>query len=185
MSVIQLTWLALALVWIAFEARLAFLTRVKTATHHSDKTIWLVIVATIMAALALKQQHWWVLPIPLPIRQLLALSLFLTGLAVRGYALITLGRFFSTCIVLQQEHELITTGPYRLIRHPAYTGLLCAFAAAGLAMGDGLALLCLCLPITYILIQRINVEEQCLLGYFGNAYQRYQQHTKKLLPWLY
>ncbi|MDZ4151094.1 isoprenylcysteine carboxylmethyltransferase family protein, partial [Methylicorpusculum sp.] len=106
-------------------------------------------------------------------------------LALRASALLNLGRFFSTTVITHSEHQLIETGPYRWLRHPAYTGLLISFFAAGLAMGDMLALLVLLAPITFVLYQRIQIEEQWLLGHFGEAYTLYCLRTKALIPWLY
>jgi protein-S-isoprenylcysteine O-methyltransferase Ste14 len=63
--------------------------------------------------------------------------------------------------------------------------LLSSFFAAGIAMGDSLALLTLVCPIAYVLSQRIRIEEQWLSEHFGNVYDDYCLSTKKLIPWVY
>jgi protein-S-isoprenylcysteine O-methyltransferase Ste14 len=80
---------------------------------------------------------------------------------------------------------LIQTGPYRWLRHPAYTGLWLALLAAGLAMGDFLAWLCLTLPSFWGLSTRIRIEERMLQQQFLNDYQAYCKTRWRLLPGLY
>src|SRR5262245_52084901 len=63
------------------------------------------------------------------------------GIALRVWAVRTLGRFFRTVVVIQDHHQLISDGPYRLIRHPSYAGTLLTLAGIGLALGNWLSLL--------------------------------------------
>jgi len=190
MTSIQLFWLILGTTWAAIEIAIATKTRVQfTSTtqleYRSESLIWLVVVIALVAALWLKQQHLVTLPIAIFNRQIIAMVFFITGIVLRCYAVFSLGEFFSTTVITQDSHILIEKGPYRVIRHPAYTGLLSSFFAAGIAMGDGLALLILICPIAYVLSQRIRIEEQWLSKHFGNIYNDYCLRTKKLIPWLY
>ena len=103
-----------------------------------------------------------------------------TGIGLRWWAVRTLGRFFRTEVVIQPEHRLVTSGPYRLLRHPAYTGALLASAGLGLALGSWLSLaLCLLLPLAGYL-WRIRIEEQALLRLPG--YAEYAARTRRLIP---
>ena len=63
------------------------------------------------------------------------------GIALRVWAVRTLGPLFCTVVVIQDDHRLITTGPYRLLRHPSYAGSLLTLAGLGLALGSWLSLL--------------------------------------------
>lgn len=189
MNSIQILWLSLASLWSMVEIAIVIKTRKldedKPAAFRSAKWIWWAIIAALLMALAFKR--WQLVPIPLDYqpRQVIALLLFSFGLALRFYAIASLGRFFTTTAMVQDQHQLINHGPYRLIRHPAYSGLLTSFFAAGLAMGDGLALFSLCAPLAYALAKRIQYEESLLVGYFGQVYYDYCQGTKKLIPWVY
>jgi protein-S-isoprenylcysteine O-methyltransferase Ste14 len=190
MTSIQLFWLILGTTWAAIEITIALKTRVQFTTnaqfeYRSERLIWSVVVAALIAALWLKQQHFLTLPITVFNRQLIAMVFFITGITLRCYAVFSLGQFFSTTVITQDSHILIEKGPYQFIRHPAYTGLLSSFFAAGIAMGDILALLTLICPIAYVLNQRIRIEEQWLSEHFGHAYNDYCLRTKKLIPWLY
>jgi protein-S-isoprenylcysteine O-methyltransferase Ste14 len=190
MTSIQLFWLTLGTSWAMIEIAIALQTRVKFSTtgsleYRSERLIWVVVAIALIASLAIKQMHLAALPIEPSIRQICAIVVFISGLGLRCYAVFSLGQFFSTTVVTQDKHILIKVGPYRFIRHPAYTGLLVSFFAAGFAMGDGLALLTLFCPVAYVLMQRINIEEQWLTGHFGKTYKEYCLHTKKLIPWVY
>jgi protein-S-isoprenylcysteine O-methyltransferase Ste14 len=190
MTTIQLIWLMLGSTWTATEIGIAFKTRVLVTSngqweYRSERFIWLVVAIALMAALIIKQQHLLSLPIDVVNRQIIAIGLFIIGLFLRFYAVFALGQFFSTTVVTQDSHILIDSGPYQFIRHPAYTGLLCCFLAAGIAMGDILALLTLLCPITYVVMQRIQVEEDWLQDHFDHVYAEYCLRTKQLIPWIY
>jgi len=190
MTSIQLFWLMLGTTWAAIEIAIALKTRVQFTTttqfeYRSERLIWLVVTVALLAALWLKQQHLLPMPIEAFNRQIIAIAFFITGIALRCYAVLSLGAFFSTTVTTQDSHVLIKSGAYQWIRHPAYTGLLSSFFAAGIAMGDGLALFGLLGPITYVLYRRIQIEEQWLLAHFGDAYSAYRLRTNALIPGLY
>lgn len=190
MTLIQSFWLVLGLSWTLLEIGIALKTRVHFSStdkqpFRSEWLIWLAVIIAVAVALWLKQQHWLPLPVDVFYRQVLAIMLFAGGLVLRALALLSLGEFFSTTVITHEQHQLIDSGPYRWLRHPAYTGLLMSFLGAGIAMGDGLALFGLLGPITYVLIRRIEIEEQWLLAHFGDTYSAYCLRTKALIPWLY
>lgn len=190
MTSIQQLWLLLGSSWAMLEIAIVYKTRLPCnrsdrQKYRSEKLIWVVVIASLMVALGFKQLHLAALPFAYFQRQGIALFLLSIGLALRFYGVLSLGRFFSTTAVTQSQHVLIDHGPYHFIRHPTYTGLLISFFAAGLAMGDMLAILSLLCPVTYVLNQRIRVEEQGLIEHFGQAYCDYSYRTKKLIPWLY
>jgi len=190
MTTIQLFWLILGTSWAIFELVIAVKTRVKIASttqleYRSERLIWLVVAIALFVSLSIKQVHWATLPIEPLNRQIIAVTFFIIGITVRCYAVFSLGQFFSTTVTTKYQHLLIEKGPYQYIRHPAYTGLLVSFFAAGFAMGDGLALLALLCPVTYVLAKRIRFEEHCLSAHFGKPYSDYCLRTWKLFPWLY
>lgn len=107
------------------------------------------------------------------------------GLAVRVWAVVTLGRSFRTTVEVDAGQAVVSRGPYRWVRHPSYTGLLLVAAGFGLAEGTwpGLAI-CLVLPAVAML-RRIHVEETALTQVIGDAYRDYQNRTKRLIPGLW
>jgi protein-S-isoprenylcysteine O-methyltransferase Ste14 len=107
------------------------------------------------------------------------------GLATRVWAIAALGSAFRTTVEVDAGQAVVSTGPYRWIRHPSYTGLLLVVAGFGLAIGNWLSLaVCLVLPLPGI-VWRIHVEEAELNRVLGDAYRGYQARTKRLIPWLW
>jgi len=107
------------------------------------------------------------------------------GMAVRIWAVATLGRAFRTTVEVEQGQAVVTRGPYRWVRHPSYTGLLLIAAGFGLAFSTWPGLvLCIVLPAA-ALRHRIRVEEAELTRVLGDGYRSYQQQTRRLLPGLW
>jgi protein-S-isoprenylcysteine O-methyltransferase Ste14 len=107
------------------------------------------------------------------------------GLAIRVWAIAALGRSFRTTVEVDADQAVVSSGPYRSIRHPSYSGLLLFVAGCGLASGDWLALgLCVLLPLP-ALLRRIQVEEAELTRVLGDRYRAYQAQTKRLIPGLW
>jgi len=80
---------------------------------------------------------------------------------------------------------VIDTGPYRLIRHPSYSGALMAFLGLGLCIGNWASLATMLIPTLLVFSWRIRVGEQALLGALGEPYLTYTQRTKRLVPVIY
>jgi protein-S-isoprenylcysteine O-methyltransferase Ste14 len=107
------------------------------------------------------------------------------GLAIRFWAIAALGRAFRTTVEVDPGQPVVSTGPYRWLRHPSYSGLLLIVAGFGLAAGNWLALvICIVLPLP-ALLRRIQVEEAELTGVLGDRYRAYQAQTKRLIPGLW
>jgi protein-S-isoprenylcysteine O-methyltransferase Ste14 len=104
------------------------------------------------------------------------------GLATRVWAVAALGSAFRTTVEVDPDQAVVTTGPYRWIRHPSYAGLLLLVAGFGLAVGNGLSTAaCLVLPLPAV-AWRIHVEEAELSHVLGDAYRAYQATTSRLIP---
>jgi protein-S-isoprenylcysteine O-methyltransferase Ste14 len=105
------------------------------------------------------------------------------GLALRFWAVRTLGRSFRTVVAVDTGQAVVTRGPYRWVRHPSYTGLLLLLAAGiGIGLGNWLSLaICAVVP-PLGLLPRIAVEESELTRVLGDEYRTYRKDTYRLLP---
>jgi protein-S-isoprenylcysteine O-methyltransferase Ste14 len=108
--------------------------------------------------------------------------ILLAGLALRGWSIKTLGDYFTGTVMVSSDQPVIAAGPYRVLRHPSYTGFLLACAGVGLTAANwvGLAAMVL-LPLT-LFIWRIRTEERALLGALGDRYGAYAAQHKRLIP---
>jgi protein-S-isoprenylcysteine O-methyltransferase Ste14 len=107
------------------------------------------------------------------------------GLTLRVWAIASLGRDFRTTVEVEPGQAVVSSGPYRWIRHPSYTGLLLIVAGYGAALGNWLSLAaCVVLPLPAI-VWRIHVEEAELNRVLGLAYRTYQADRARLIPRLW
>ena len=110
------------------------------------------------------------------------IALLWTGVALRIWAVRTLGRFFRTVVMLQDGHQLVTSGPYRVLRNPAYTGTLLTLTGLGVALGSWSSALAAAGGALLGYALRIPVEERALEARFGEAYALWAKRTWALIP---
>ncbi|MFM1793567.1 MAG: hypothetical protein RLZZ252_1921 [Bacteroidota bacterium] len=111
--------------------------------------------------------------------------LFISGLALRWVAILSLKRSFTVKISILENHQLKTDGVYRWMRHPSYTGLLMYYLGLGLVMNNFVSIVLLLLVNGLTLYQRIPLEEQALAEHFGEQWKSFAAKTKRLIPGIY
>jgi protein-S-isoprenylcysteine O-methyltransferase Ste14 len=113
----------------------------------------------------------------------IGVALMLAGLVFRWYAIKVLGKFFTRDVATRSGQYVVETGPYRLIRHPSYSGSLLMFLGMGLAMTNWASLLVLVLGALLGYAWRVHVEEQVLCADLGQPYRDYMLRTKRFIPY--
>ena len=111
--------------------------------------------------------------------------IFASGEALRVWARLTLGRYFTYTVQTSSDQPVIASGPYRVLRHPSYSGVLLMVTGAGVAWGNWLGLGALALLTFVGLSYRINVEEKALLEELGDRYRAFAEHRKRLIPFVW
>ena len=116
---------------------------------------------------------------------LLGIFMIITGITFRALAVRYLGTYFTPTVQIKEDHQLITTGPYSIVRHPSYTGAFLAIVAGGVVLESlvGFIISCTAMIIAYYV--RIGIEERELTANFGNAYEQYQKNTKMIIPYVW
>jgi protein-S-isoprenylcysteine O-methyltransferase Ste14 len=109
--------------------------------------------------------------------------LCVTGLSFCIWARATLGRNWSGTITLKEGHELIERGPYRLVRHPIYTGLIAMFLGTVIVLGHAAGIAGLVLAFLSFWI-KLREEERIMLKQFPDQYAAYQQRVKRIIPFV-
>jgi len=126
--------------------------------------------------------NWLVVP-RTPASAWIGAFLCISGLMFAIWARITLGTNWSGVITLKEGHELIQRGPYRVVRHPIYTGILAMFAGTAFAagyFGGFLGLLLLFLSFWL----KLKREEDLMLRHFPAEYAAYRRKVKRIIPFL-
>lgn len=187
----------LGLAFLASEVLLTITRRSRTKTgEKQDKStlgmLWVVIAVSVMAGIFVAQSRslraGWVGLFDFPESDwipIVAVLVFATGLAVRWWAIVTLGRFFTVDVVIEKDHEVVQRGPFRWVRHPSYTGVLLAFLGWTMALWNWVAMAVVLVPIFVAFRRRMNVEEEALSRALGEKYRDYMGRTKRLIPGLY
>lgn len=114
----------------------------------------------------------------------LGLSISFAGLVTACWARYLLGTNWSATVQQKADHALITSGPYRLVRHPIYTGLLLMFSGHALIVGDYRAIVAVVIVFVSLWF-KLKKEEALMAQVFGSSYDQYRQSTKALLPGIF
>jgi protein-S-isoprenylcysteine O-methyltransferase Ste14 len=183
-----LSWLVFAVVWVlgAREAKKA-----RKPLPQGRQWAFVVLLAIgggmIVARLAGWTGSGGPSPFTAPLwpfsagRAVAAVLISYLGLAVAVWARVTLGRNWSAIPELKQGHELVTHGPYAVVRHPIYTGLLLMFAGVAVLWATPAGLLLLLVVVVGIQL-KLAREEALLAGEFPDQWPAYRAHTRRVLP---
>ena len=95
-----------------------------------------------------------------------------------------LGKYYSQEIIIQKDHKLITTGPYKLIRHPQYLSQLLSDLGAGIALGGFIVIPFVILIEIPLFILRAKKEEEIMNEFFGDEFSDYKKHSGFMIPFI-
>jgi protein-S-isoprenylcysteine O-methyltransferase Ste14 len=180
-------FIALIAIWLATE----LLTRARTRHNQSGTTTELGSLVAIGVSFALGfggafnlASHAQGAAIDFARWPIFVLGALLTaaGIAFRQWAIFVLGRFFTVYVRVSEGQTVVESGPYRVLAHPSYTGMVLVFLGIGLMLGNWLSLACLGILPTAGLVIRIRVEERALLAGIGEPYRRFLATRSRLVP---
>jgi len=142
----------------------------------------------IVAVLLLGPGHWYghsllretFAPHSTPVNSI-GLVLVVAGAVLAIWSRHLLGRDWSASVQLKEGHELVVAGPYRVIRHPIYTGFLLLFLGSALMVGEWRGLLAVAIIFVSFWF-KLRKEETWMIERFGDAYREYRKTTRALLP---
>jgi protein-S-isoprenylcysteine O-methyltransferase Ste14 len=109
------------------------------------------------------------------------LAVTVVGAVFAIWSRVTLGRNWSSVPQVKEQHELVVKGPYRIVRHPIYTGLILAVTGTALAQDRGIWLFMVALIFASYWL-KIRVEERLMMETFPEAYPEYRRRVKALIP---
>ena len=181
LHVIQASWIAFAIYWIAATGSLSKMCRKETAGEPLRNAFMVFGAALMIAEIPyrgvlnrrfLPFEHWpyW-----------LGAGLTVAGILFAFWARYHIGRYWSSSIALRSGHKIIRTGPYRTTRHPIYTGILLALLEGALAIGKYRAILGFAIMAAGFTV-KAKKEEALLAGEFGPDFSEHQRQTGFFLP---
>ena len=175
-------WLSFLAYWWAISKNVKETERQEPAVSRLTRLFLIVCAAALL----------WLPSVPLPLLNERFLPdgawRFWSGAAVTAGGLLFavwarrhLGKNWSQAVTLKEDHELITSGPYALVRHPIYTGLLLAFVGCAVARGEWRGLLAVAL-VFVALWRKLALEEKWMRAQFGESYEAYSRRVAALVP---
>lgn len=183
--------ISIAVCWCAFVATWAAAANYNEGRAPAERArSWfgtavlpgVIIVAAI--SFAAPRADWRSLTFYIPSVRILGLVILLAGTAFTIWARLVLGVMWSAAPTVKDRHELRTSGPYGITRHPIYTGLLAMLLGSVLVAGGGR--LIVAFPVFLMLVEiKIRIEERLMLGEFPDDYPRYRQQVPQLVPGLH
>lgn len=109
----------------------------------------------------------------------------LFGIAIRVASILTLRRFFTFSVQVGKEQKLVQSGPYRFLRHPAYTGSILTLLGIALCFRSPLGIAVTAAIAAVVYGYRIRVEEREMETSFGDSYRAYERQTWRVLPFIW
>jgi protein-S-isoprenylcysteine O-methyltransferase Ste14 len=176
-------WLAWALVWLLMALRVKPVAWRESRASRLANALPLVVAWWLFVARSLPDwlmQRWhdpswswyW-----------FGVLVVVAGLLLAIWARLKLAGNWSGTVTLKEDHEIVRTGPYRLIRHPIYSGLLLAFIGSAMALGEWRGVVAVLLAAGAFW-GRIRLEERRLGEHFGDAYAQYRRSSWALIPFV-
>jgi protein-S-isoprenylcysteine O-methyltransferase len=176
-------WFVLAIAVVMLGSQPQVRASEALARAGSDRGSALAIFVTMIAAQLAASIDFALRPLPPAGATMVAgMSLAVGGLAIRLWAIRTLGTWFTSTVRVVDGQEVVRAGPYRWLRHPSYAGAVLIASGSCLALGSliGVALVAVvCLPAY---LYRIGVEERVLETRLGIAYRDYREASWALVP---
>lgn len=186
-DIIAVCWFVFLVFWIISSVKVK-----RDINRHGS--LWVSVGARLLIALAIisilrlplvrhvMQEYIYKFTLAHPAIETVGTVLCVIGVAFAIWARANLGANWSERPATKEEHELITSGPYRLVRHPIYFGML--LALLGTALVSGVPGLLALIGFGITLIHRIRVEERLMTQLFPGKYPEYKRRTKCLIPYV-
>lgn len=151
--------------------------------QRSFPLILLSVLLVILTAIVTREFGIWTYEVPAI--HIAGVLLYGSGILLRYWGIIHLGKQFTRDVQVRDGDTLVGTGPYRLLRHPLYSGLLLAIGGFTLYTGSPAASILLLFTALPALIRRIKGEEALLIQAFGTRYQEWMKTRYRLIPFIY
>jgi len=176
--IIGVSWLTFWIYWLAAAAKTKA-TRTHSRPGFGIRVVLLVVIIAAARA-GIFRGHSTERN---PLLQGIGLGLFVSGLALALWARAYIGRNWGPPMAEKEHPDLVTTGPYRYVRHPIYSGIIAAMIGTAIAINVSW-LVVVVIPGGYF-VYSATIEERNMERLFPDAYPAYKRSTKMLIPFIY
>ncbi|WP_026690058.1 methyltransferase family protein [Alteribacter aurantiacus] len=147
---------------------------------------WIIgaLVFTIALSVFSREVNLFLLPESLGL-YVLGLIVYGAGVALRYWGIMKLGMMFSRDVAVESSVDLVSSGPYRILRHPLYTAILLCAIGIAIYLGSVLGLLSVIATVVPALLYRMVIEERMLVQELGNGYKSWCETRYRFIPYLY
>src|SRR5580658_3107018 len=184
-SFFPVAWTAFLLYWGIRAVKTKSIQRREPAASRILRALLLLIVIVLLSTTLIPLDWLYLQLWPTGIWLFwIGAAVTVAGLLFAVWARQHLASNWSSSITIKQGHELITTGPYRLIRHPIYTGILTGFLGTAIALAQVRGFIAFVLVLLGFLT-KLRMEEQWMRSQFGETYATYAHRTAALVPYLF
>lgn len=174
------------IVWALIELRQALHRRAEARSTDQGSLNVVRLAAIVGALLAVTAARVSAASFPYgPAGAVVSLLFIWAGIALRFWSFQTLGHYFTFAVMTSVDQPVITTGPYRYLRHPSYLGIMLILTGIGLTYGNWLSLAAIVLLPLVGFLNRIRIEEAALSATLGDRYTSYASGRKRLIPWVW
>lgn len=178
---IDIIVIGLYALWIVCEVKVSHndVKQEKVVSDHGTREFYAVSQGlTVLSAL-------WFNPIGHTpgIYHLIGFIFFISGICLRIWAIQTLGKYYSHIVRIIDHHKIIDTGPYRLLRHPAYAGMITAHMGIAIFYFNYVTLAVFILLLIPSILIRIIIEEKTLINIEG--YAEFSKNRKRIIPYMW
>ena len=169
--------------WLFWWMPFLLIKRNRAPAQVVDRRARWGVVLVAVAYMMLWQNKFWERSLP-AWQTALATGLFLLGALLSWTGVRALGRHWRVEAGVNPDHELVTRGPYRVIRHPIYTSMLCLFLGTGCLVTPPLLLLLATVVFIVGTEIRVRIEDGLLASRFGDRFREYQRSVAAYLPFV-
>jgi protein-S-isoprenylcysteine O-methyltransferase Ste14 len=178
---LRLVWMLILTVWLALASESSEPVEAKR-DWGSTIAVWVVSIAWLI--LLLPRSNGPQLIPRLPFIRVVGFAAALVGLLFGLWARIYLGRSWDAFISLKQNHKLLQSGPYSIVRHPIYAGFMLALIGSALTFGHLRSFVATALVVV-AWVYKSGLEEMFLIDHFGAEYEEYRHRVKRLIPYVW
>jgi protein-S-isoprenylcysteine O-methyltransferase Ste14 len=188
----KVLWVLGVIAWYVirypFERRAKRVPSVKRSRPVSERaglsaaTLGLAVVPAVYVATGIPRAADYV---PNNIAVLAGTAVYLAALLVFRLSHKSLGKNWSISLDIREKHRLISSGPYRLVRHPMYTSFLLMAIGQALLLPNWIVALAGILGVTILVSLRLKKEEAMMLEVFDKEYESYMHRTKRMIPYIF